>query len=64
MSVENRTWRELCEAACKEPDPEQLMTLVSELVKALDGRKLPPTQAGEQRGEMHSDQRLHREFHP
>ena len=43
MSAENPTWQELCEAASKEPDPEQLMTLISELIKALDKRKVPPT---------------------
>ncbi|MGB9197352.1 MAG: hypothetical protein WCB53_10575 [Terriglobales bacterium] len=45
MSAENRTWQELCEAASKEPDSEQLMTLISELIKALDKRKLPTTPA-------------------
>lgn len=45
MSAENRTWQELCEAASKEPDPEQLMTLISELIKALDHRKRPATPA-------------------
>ncbi len=41
MIVENRTWQELCAAASKEPDPEQLMVLVSHLMKALDERKPP-----------------------
>ena len=36
MIAENRTWQELCEAASQESDSEQLLTLVSELVKALD----------------------------
>ena len=45
MSAESRTWQELCEAASKEPDSEQLMTLISELIKALDNRKLPATPA-------------------
>jgi hypothetical protein len=39
MTAENRTWQELCEAASKEPDPQQLMVLVAELVKALDQSK-------------------------
>lgn len=43
MSAETRTWQELCEAASKEPDPQQLMRLISELMKALDNRKLPAT---------------------
>jgi hypothetical protein len=43
MATEDRTWQELCEAASKEPDSEQLMVLISELMKALDERKLPAT---------------------
>lgn len=42
MSAETRTWQELCEAS-KEPDPQQLMRLISEMMKALDNRKLPAT---------------------
>ncbi len=49
MSAENRTWQELCEAASKEPDSEQLMALVSELMKALDERKPPTRRAGHAR---------------
>ena len=36
MTAENRTWQELCVAASQESDTEQLLTLVSELMKALD----------------------------
>lgn len=36
MTAEDRTWQELCEAASQESDTEQLLTLVSELMKALD----------------------------
>ena len=38
MIAENRSWQELCEAASAETDPEQLMDIVSELMKALDER--------------------------
>lgn len=47
MSAENRTWQELCEAASKESDSDQLMRLISELMKALDQRKVPATGARE-----------------
>jgi hypothetical protein len=35
---EDRTkdWRELCKAAANEPDPEKMMELIAELIKALD----------------------------
>jgi hypothetical protein len=36
MSVEKQEWQQLCEAASQEHDPEQLMTLISDLMKALD----------------------------
>jgi len=36
MSVEKLDWKELCRAASKEPDSENLMGLVSALLKALD----------------------------
>lgn len=39
---EKRDWRELCEAVSKEQNSDELMVLVSELVKALDERKHPP----------------------
>ncbi len=40
MSTDKRRdWRELCEAVVKEQNPEHLMDLVSELMKALDERK-------------------------
>jgi len=48
VNAENRTWQELCDAASKEPDPEQLMVLVSELMKALDNRKAPARGTREQ----------------
>jgi hypothetical protein len=35
-----KDWRELCEAASKEEDPQKLMELVSEINKALDERDL------------------------
>ena len=41
MTGESRNWHELCEAASKEPDSERLMVLVSELIEALDERKIP-----------------------
>ena len=42
----NREWRELCELASKEQDPEKLRALIAELIKVLDERKRPqePTQ--------------------
>lgn len=40
MSVENRSWQELCEAASKERDSEQLILLVSQLMRALDERRI------------------------
>lgn len=33
-----KDWRDLCQAAAIEQDPHKLMTLVAELVKALDSR--------------------------
>ncbi len=39
MSLEKRDWRDLCEAASKEQDPEKLRTIISELIKVLDERK-------------------------
>ena len=40
MSVETRSWQELCEAVTNERDSEQLMRLVAKLLKALDERKV------------------------
>lgn len=42
----NRDWRELCELASKEQDPDKLRMLIAELIKVLDERKRPqqPTQ--------------------
>ncbi|MGA9476067.1 MAG: hypothetical protein WBV36_26610 [Terriglobales bacterium] len=39
MSLEKRDWRELCEAASKEQDPDKLKAILSELIKVLDERK-------------------------
>jgi hypothetical protein len=39
MIAENRSWQELCVAASQEPDPERLIAIISELMKALDERK-------------------------
>jgi len=41
MSVEKRDWQELCRAASKEHDSEQLIALVSELIKKLDEERAP-----------------------
>jgi hypothetical protein len=39
MSAEKRRdWRELCEAVRNEKDPQRLLELVAELVRALDER--------------------------
>jgi hypothetical protein len=40
MSVETRSWQELCEAITKETDSEQLMRLTAKLLRALDERKV------------------------
>lgn len=45
MTAEDKTWQELCVAASQESDSEQLLTLVSELMKALDR-----SNAGSKRG--------------
>jgi len=39
MSVEKREWRQLCEAASREHDPDQLLALISELMEALEERE-------------------------
>jgi hypothetical protein len=39
MSVETRSWQELCEAITKETDSGQLMWLTAQLLRALDERK-------------------------
>lgn len=33
-----KDWRELCQAAASEQDPNKLMKLVAEIIKALDSR--------------------------
>jgi len=43
MTVQKRDWQDLCEAASKEENSEQLRTLISELVKALDERSARAT---------------------
>ena len=45
MTPESLTWQELCEAASKESDSERLISLVSELIEALDKRKTPANHA-------------------
>jgi hypothetical protein len=40
LTMENRSWKELCEAASKERDSKQLIVLVTELIKALDEQKI------------------------
>jgi hypothetical protein len=47
MTAENRNWQDLCEAASKEPDSERLMSLVSELIEALDERRTPANNASD-----------------
>ena len=39
MPVEQRNWRELCEAASTEYDSEKLIALVSEIVRTLDEKQ-------------------------
>ncbi|MGA9352426.1 MAG: hypothetical protein WBV46_01965 [Terriglobales bacterium] len=46
MTFEKRDWRELCETAGKEQDPEKLRNIISELIKVLDERRRP-LRAGE-----------------
>lgn len=51
MPLEKRDWRDLCEAASKEQDPEKLRTIISELIRVLDERKRPqhPPEASPQK---------------
>jgi hypothetical protein len=42
MHCEKRDWRELCELASKEHNPEKLRALISELIRVLDERKPAP----------------------
>jgi len=37
-------WRELCEQASVEQDPEKLLELVTEINRLLDEKKIPLTQ--------------------
>lgn len=46
MSFEKRDWRDLCEAASKEQDPEKLKAIISELIRVLDERKRTQHPAG------------------
>jgi hypothetical protein len=39
MSVDTRSWQELCEAITNETDSRQLMWLTAKLLRALDERK-------------------------
>jgi hypothetical protein len=39
MDNPTRDWQELCEAASKEPDPKKLMSLITEIIKALEDRR-------------------------
>ncbi len=42
MSVQTRSWQELCEAVTRERDSQRLMQLITQLINALDGRKRSP----------------------
>jgi hypothetical protein len=44
-SADKRDWKEICKAASKELDSEKLMTLVSELMRALEDQKSRSRQA-------------------
>lgn len=55
MTSENRDWQELCEAASKEPDSERLMTLIWELIDALDERKTTGVEAEGARAKSRSE---------
>lgn len=48
MENKKRDWKELCEAASKELDPQRLLALVSELTQLLDEgpAKLPQSPRG------------------
>ena len=37
----NEKWMELCELAAKEPDPNRLISLTSEIVRLPDGKRNP-----------------------
>jgi hypothetical protein len=45
MSVETRSWQELCEAVTIETDSKQLMGLVAKLLEALENRRTQSVQA-------------------
>lgn len=42
MEKKVKTWMELCELATKEPDPNKLMALTSEIIRLLDERGKNP----------------------
>jgi hypothetical protein len=42
MHPENADWRQLCEAASKEQDPDKLRAIIAQLIKALDERRPHP----------------------
>lgn len=39
MCPENADWRQLCEAASKEQNPDKLRAIIAELIKALDDQR-------------------------
>ncbi len=41
---QSKNWRAICEAAANEVDPAKLMTLISELTRALDARDQKPAE--------------------
>jgi len=55
MSVETRSWQELCEAVTKETDSKQLVGLVAKLLKALDERKVSVRSTQSQEGPLFSE---------
>lgn len=42
MEKKVETWMELCELASKEPDPNKLIALTSEIIRLLDERAKGP----------------------
>ena len=42
MTTEKERWRELCELAAKEQDPEKLQQLAEEIVRLTQPRRLLP----------------------
>jgi hypothetical protein len=47
MNIDEKEWRTLCEAVANEHDPQRLVELVDELLKAMDKRREALRENGE-----------------